>query len=37
MAEGIALRGYIAVTFDMRDIGGSTGRVSLTCSIKNIE
>ncbi|ONM58327.1 Peroxisomal isocitrate dehydrogenase [NADP] [Zea mays] len=25
MAEGIALRGYIAVTFDMRDIEGRRG------------
>jgi uncharacterized protein len=37
MAEGIALRGYTAVTFDMSDVGRSTGRVSLTRSIKNIE
>uniref|UniRef100_A0A804QCV6 H(+)-exporting diphosphatase n=1 Tax=Zea mays TaxID=4577 RepID=A0A804QCV6_MAIZE len=32
MAEGIALRGYIAVTFDMRDIGrrGSSDNVAKT-------
>jgi tRNA threonylcarbamoyladenosine modification (KEOPS) complex Pcc1 subunit len=37
MAEGIARWSYTAVTSDMRDIGRSTGRVSLTRSIENIE
>jgi uncharacterized protein len=37
MAEGIARRGYTVVTFDMRDVGWSTGRASLTRSTENIE
>ncbi|KAL5211978.1 hypothetical protein ABZP36_022825 [Zizania latifolia] len=32
MAEGVARRGYRAVTFDMRGAGRSTGRASLTGS-----
>ena len=32
MAEGVARRGYTAVTFDMRGAGRSTGRASLTGS-----
>lgn len=32
MAEGVARRGYTAVTFDMRCAGRSTGRASLTGS-----
>ncbi|KAL8170848.1 hypothetical protein V2J09_022652 [Rumex salicifolius] len=30
MAAGLAGRGYVAVTFDMRGVGRSTGRASLT-------
>jgi hypothetical protein len=37
MAEGIAWWSYTAVTFNMHDVGRSTGRVSLTRFIENIE
>ncbi|KAI5435126.1 hypothetical protein KIW84_021812 [Lathyrus oleraceus] len=30
IASGLALNGYTAVTFDMRGVGKSTGRASLT-------
>jgi uncharacterized protein len=37
IAEGVARRGYAAVTFDMRGAGRSTGRASLTGSAEVLD